>query len=328
MENIDPNIVVAGVFILVLLFLGVVYAAITLMGGSARKTRDRLDRFKARFSAQAKGGPVSAILKEQGGGSFDAALKEMIPKPAELRTRLDKTGRQINLTNYVIASGLLGAIVLAILSVMMQLPLILAIFGAVAVGIGLPHLAVAVMIKQRIEKFTKLFPEAIDLIVRGLKSGLPVTESMAAVGREVEDPVGIEFRKVSEAITLGKSIDDSLWSASDRLDTPDFKFFVISLSVQQETGGNLAETLQNLSDILRRRQQLKLKIKAMAAEGKASAYIIGSLPFVLYFIISSMNPSYTAVLFTDPRALIITFGGLVWMSIGGFIIWKMINFEI
>ncbi|MEQ9360328.1 MAG: type II secretion system F family protein, partial [Rhodospirillales bacterium] len=129
-------------------------------------------------------------------------------------------------------------------------------------------------------------------------------------------------------VKFGAKINDALWATAHRLDIPEFKFFVVSLSVQQETGGNLAETLANLSDILRRRRQMKLKIKAMSSEAKASAMILGSLPFVMFCIIYLMNPDYESLLFTDPRGRLILGGGLVAMAMGVFVMSRMVRFEI
>jgi len=184
------------------------------------------------------------------------------------------------------------------------------------------------MAAKRIKAFTAQFPDAIDQIVRGLKSGLPVTESIASVGREMADPVGAEFRQVSDSIKFGRSLEDTLWATAKRLDTPEFKFFVISLSVQRETGGNLAEALANLSDILRRRRQMKMKIKAMSSEAKASAIILGSLPFIMFGIIFAMSPDYEMQLFTDPRGQTMLIVGLFIMSIGIAVMNKMVRFEI
>lgn len=144
----------------------------------------------------------------------------------------------------------------------------------------------------------------------------------------MEDPVGIEFRRITNSVKLGQTLEEALWDASRRLDTPDFKFFVISLSVQRETGGNLAETLHNLGDILRKRQQLKLKIKAMSSEARASAYIIGSLPFIMLGILMMINRKYVMVLFTDPRGLIFVGVGLLLIGLGALIMSKMVKFEI
>ena len=165
-------------------------------------------------------------------------------------------------------------------------------------------------------------------MVRGLRSGLPVTECIKAVGREVPDPVGGEFRRITDEIKFGSKVNEAMWSAAHRLDMAEFKFFVVSLSVQQETGGNLAETLANLSEILRRRKQMRLKIKAMSSEAKASAMILGSLPFVMFCIIYLMNPGYESVLFTDPRGKIMLAVGLGAMGSGILVMSRMVRFEI
>jgi tight adherence protein B len=187
---------------------------------------------------------------------------------------------------------------------------------------------VGFLVNRRLNKFTSLFPEAIDLIVRGLKSGLPVSESIRTVGAEVPDPIGVEFRTVSDAVSLGQSLEEALWDAAKRLDTPEFKFFVVSLSIQRETGGNLAETLGNLADILRRRRQMRLKIKAMSSEARASAYILGSLPFVVFAAIMMINPGYAFQLFEDPRGHVLLGLGAASLVTGALVMAKMIRFEI
>ncbi len=164
--------------------------------------------------------------------------------------------------------------------------------------------------------------------MRGLKSGLPVTESIKVVGEEIGDPVGIEFRGIADAMKLGQSMEDSMWDTAKRLDTPDFKFFVSSLSVQRETGGNLTETLDNLSDILRKRKQMKNKVKAMSSEAKASGIIIGSLPFIMFAIIYILNPGYVSQLFVDPRGQAMLAAGALSMVTGIAVMAKMIKFEI
>jgi tight adherence protein B len=176
--------------------------------------------------------------------------------------------------------------------------------------------------------FTKNFPDAIDLLVRGLRSGLPITETLGVVANEIPGPVGVEFRAVSDKMKIGRTMDVALQETADRLGTPEFQFFVITLQIQRETGGNLAETLSNLSEVLRKRQQMKLKIKAMSSESKASAYIIGALPFIVFFLIMQINPSYMGQFFTDQRLIGVGLGGMVWMGIGAFVMRQMINFEI
>jgi tight adherence protein B len=140
--------------------------------------------------------------------------------------------------------------------------------------------------------------------------------------------VGEEFRAVSDKMKIGRSMDSALQDTADRLGTPEFQFFVITLAIQRETGGNLAETLANLADVLRKRAQMKLKIKAMSSESKASAYIVGSLPFIVFAMIWFINGSYMQGFFTDSRLMMAGGGGLLWMGIGVAIMAKMVKFEI
>jgi tight adherence protein B len=166
------------------------------------------------------------------------------------------------------------------------------------------------------------------LLVRGLRSGLPVSETIGVVGNEVEGPVGEEFRMVADKMKIGMSMDAALQDTADRLGTPEFQFFVITIAIQRETGGNLAETLANLATVLRQRGQMKLKIKAMSSESKASAYIVGSLPFIVFGMIWMINAGYMQGFFSEPRLIIAGIGGLLWMGIGVFIMAKMVSFEI
>jgi tight adherence protein B len=133
---------------------------------------------------------------------------------------------------------------------------------------------------------------------------------------------------VSDKMKIGRTMEAALQDTADRLGTPEFQFFVITLAIQRETGGNLAETLSNLADVLRKRAQMKLKIRAMSSESKASAWIVGSLPFVVFTLVWFINPTYMSNFFTDQRLMVAGIGGLIWMSIGAFIMAKMVNFEI
>jgi tight adherence protein B len=155
-----------------------------------------------------------------------------------------------------------------------------------------------------------------------------VTETLGVVAQEVPGPVGIEFKLVTERIRIGRSMEEALQETADRVNTPEFSFFCITLAIQRETGGNLAETLSNLADVLRKRSQMKLKIKAMSSESKASAYIVGSLPFIVFGMIYWINPKYLGGFFIDDRLIATGLGGLLWMSIGAFIMGKMVSFEI
>jgi tight adherence protein B len=262
------------------------------------------------------------------GSTLERAVRRYLPRPELLDQRLSRTGKKIRVDQYIALNLMLIAVVSMVLVAIVGLPPLLSVAIGIASGIGLPHIAVNRMVNKRLERFTALFPDAIDLIVRGLRSGLPVTESISSVGQEMAEPVGGEFRRIAESVKLGRTLEDAMWDTAKRLATADFKFFVISLSVQRETGGNLAETLGNLSDILRRRRQMRLKIKAMSSEARASAYILGSLPFIMFAIIYFLNPGYEMELFTDPRGRIMLAFGLTTISVGILVMSKMVRFEI
>ena len=326
----ETDIVVIGTFLLVLILVGAIVAAFNVLGSPRRLMRQRIEKLRQKHSMrpEVKSAAARAIKIGTDAATLEQILRQMLPRREELQHRFDRTGRKISLTRYALFSLVLGVVTTIVLVLMAGAQFLLALLVGIMVGLLLPHLAVSRMMKKRTDKFTRLFPDAIELMVRGLRSGLPVTETIKNCGTEIDDPVGIEFRRMSDNIRLGKTLDEALWDASKVLDTPDFKFFVISLAVQKETGGNLAETLGNLADILRKRTQMKLKIKAMSAEGRASAIIVGSLPFVMFLIILSMNYKYASILFTDPRAILVSIGAMIWMSIGIFIMSRMINFEI
>lgn len=325
----NPNLLILIVFAVVLA-IGIA-TALAFGGSGDKQTSRRLERIKERHgtgssaAAQAKAKRLRTTENDSG---LAAVLRNFVPRPAELRQRLASTGREITIGQYAVLCAVILVITLAIALFLLDLPLFLALTLGFIVGVGGPHIVVGKMIQRRINAFTNQFPDAIDLIVRGLRSGLPVAQSMQAAGVEFPDPVGAEFRAISDKIKIGKSMESALWEAALKIPTPDFKFFVITLAIQRETGGNLAETLGNLSDILRKRQQLKLKVRAMSSEGRASAYIVGSLPFIMFGLILLLNYDYGIILVTDPRAMTAGIGGLIWMSIGAFIMAKMINFEV
>ena len=258
---------------------------------------------------------------------MDNFAGRLLPNPALLKKRLAMTGKPWTVGQYGIAT--LGLFVVPAGLLWIQgAPIWLAFFVGLFIGAGLPHKVVSFFIKRRIAKFTAKFPDAIELLVRGLRSGLPITETITVVGTEVDGPVGEEFRSVSDKMKIGKTLDTALQETSDRLGTPEFQFFVITIAIQRETGGNLAETLANLADVLRKRGQMKLKIKAMSSESKASALIVGALPFIVFGLVWFINNNYMAKFFMDDRLMVAGGGGLVWMSLGAWIMAKMVNFEI
>jgi tight adherence protein B len=299
-------------------------------GPSASSTlKRRVEQIKERHGDIIAGHAQAQIRKlfAERSGRIESVFSTLIPKPALLRRRLEMTGRNISLAKYSIIS-LSICFFVAMIFLVKGSPALLAILAGMFFGLGGPYFIIGKMINRRINKFNSNFPDALELMVRGLRSGLPITETLGIVAQEVGGPVGVEFRTVSDKMKIGRTMEVALQETADRLGTAEFQFFVITLAIQRETGGNLAETLSNLADVLRKRAQMKLKIKAMSSESKASAYIIGSLPFVVFTLVWFINPKYMGGFFVDERLIVAGLGGMVWMAIGGFIMAKMINFEI
>jgi tight adherence protein B len=313
------------------LFGTLVLVVFAFAGPSTNKlSAKRLENVRERHSksseiaAQAQ---LKKIFANRQNNRMDGFAQRFIPNPALLRKRLEQTGRSWTLSQYAMASAGLGLTVTLLLWFKGAVLLLAIPLGAFA-GLGIPHFVVSKLIQRRINLFTSRFPDAIDLMVRGLRSGLPISETVGIVANEIQDPVKTEFRAVADKMKIGRTMEAALQECSDRLNTAEFQFFVISLAIQRETGGNLAETLSNLSEVLRKRAAMKLKIRAMSSESKASAYIIGALPFIVFGLIWFINGAYMQNFFVDERLMIAGLGGMVWMSIGAFIMKKMINFEI
>jgi tight adherence protein B len=316
--------------ILLLTFGGLmVLGGLALVGPQGGRThKRRLDTVKARHTGT--GNTVETQLRRIAAArssKLDDAFLRFLPNPELLRRRLEATGKNWTLGRYAVFCGGFSAVAFLLMT-FRGVPFFLSLFLGILIGVGLPHMLVGKMIKRRMKKFITRFPDAIELLVRGLRSGLPISETLSVVGSEVPDPVGSEFRGVADRMRIGRTMEQALQETADKLNTPEFQFFCITLAIQRETGGNLAETLGNLADVLRKRMQMKLKINAMSSESKASAYIIGSLPFIVFGLIWWINPEYMGTFFTDHRLIMAACGGGVWMSIGVFIMAKMINFEI
>lgn len=312
--------------------LMLVFILVSTLAVGQKRLRRRLARVSAgQMPGRAADANAPTLRRDTTDSSiagFDKLIKRFLPHPAKLRDRLAATGRRIAIGEYVLACLLVGAVSFSLRFVNDEVPLAAAVLMGMASGIGLPHAAVSMMIKRRRNRFVLMLPEAIDLMVRGLRSGLPISEAMKIVGQEVPDPVGVEFRRIIELVSIGLTLEQALWTTAERLGVPEFRFFAISLSVQQETGGNLTETLGNLSEVLRRRKQVKLKICALTGEARASAAILGGLPFVMFGALLLVRPEYGMVLVNTHQGRV--FLGIAFVSIasGIAVMTRMTKFEI
>lgn len=298
---------------------------------SARFTKQVTKRLGRVGLGKDAGKPKMPSALDISGGQkslIDSIAARLMPRPEKLRFRLARTGRDISMGRYLLLNGALVLIVLFIALTMFGQSWKIALCAGIVVGIGLPHKYIGRLIEKRNKAFLAQFPEAIDLVVRGVRSGLPIGESIKTIAKEMTDPIKAEFTIINDSMKLGQTVEQALWDCSNRLDLPEVKFFVIALSIQRETGGNLAETLENLSTILRQRRYMKLKIKAMSSEARASAMIIGSLPFIMFGILMAMNPKYISPLLTDPRGQILIGVGLSLIFTGNFIMRKLAQFKL
>ncbi|MDP1737225.1 MAG: type II secretion system F family protein [Caulobacter sp.] len=288
-----------------------------LVSGGTGETRVRAARAAAN-SPEARRKAILKTLKDQ-----DREQKKAI---LSIAARLQQAGLSVSEKQFWIASAVFGLVVGAIALPFGRSPLI-ALGLAFAAGMGLPRWIVGFLAKRRIKKFTEAFSDAIDIIVRGIKSGLPVHDCLKIIGKESPEPLAGEFRRLVENVGMGMAMDQSLEKMYEHMPTSELRFFAIVLAIQQKTGGNLAEALNNLSVVLRARKLMREKIKALSSEAVASSFIIGSLPPGVVILITVTTPSYMAPMFTDPRGHVMLMGAAFWMALGIFVMRKMINFK-
>lgn len=245
----------------------------------------------------------------------------------EIRLILVQAGVDTSVRNYMLVVVAV-AVVAAGIGAVSGLPPVVALFAGLIAASILPRAVLRIMARGRQKQFTARFADAIDIVVRGVKSGLPVGECMMIVANELPPPVGEEFHRLVEGQKLGITLEELIEQGIERMPTAEFKFFSIVLQIQQQTGGSLAETLENLSTVLRERKKMRDKIQAMSQEAKSNAVIIGILPFLVAGLLSAVKPDYLTLLFEKPVGNIMLIGALCWMALGGLMMKTMINFKI
>jgi len=243
-----------------------------------------------------------------------------------LAAKLKQAGLATKVSTFWMISGVLGVIAF-LFPLMFGLNLLVSLGSGLVFGLGLPRWVVGFLGKARRKKFSGLFPDAVDVIVRGIKSGLPVHDCFKIIARESPTPLGPEFQKLVEGLGVGLTLAQALDKMYERMPTPELKFFSIVIAIQQKTGGNLAEALNNLTVVLRARKMMGEKIKALSSEATASAGIIGSLPPAVMILVSLTTPAYMARLFTDPRGQFMLLIAVAMMAFGVFVMKKMIAFK-
>ena len=288
----------------------------SIAGGGAGAARARARVANASPDARRK--QILQTLREQEKRQKQARLT--------LKARIQQAGLETTPKTFWIVSVAVGTVTLLIVLVLRQAWFI-GLGAAFAAGLGLPRWILGFLAKKRTKKFTESFSDALDIIVRGIKSGLPVHDCLRIIGAETPEPLAGEFRRLTENIGMGMSIDQALEKMYERMPTSELRFFIIVLVIQQKTGGNLAEALNNLSVVLRSRKLMREKIKALSSEALASAWIIGCLPPSVVILIMVTAPAYMTTMFTDPRGNLMLMGAGIWMTIGVLTMKKMINFK-
>jgi len=290
--------------------------------------------------AQTFGGPKvdnGRLKKQAAANTPEARRKQIVDQLQEadradrkarmsLKARIRHAGLSLNVRTFWIISGGLGVTAL-LMALMFGLNILLGLGLALIFGLGLPRWVLSFLAKGRMKKFSSQFADAVDVIVRGIKSGLPVHDCFKIIGRESPSPLGPEFQKLVEGLGVGLTLSEALNKMYERMPTPELKFFSIVMAIQQKTGGNLAEALSNLSTVLRARRMMGEKIKALSSEATASAGIIGSLPPAVMILVTLTTPAYMMILFTDPRGQFMLLVAVAMMSLGIFVMKKMISFK-
>ncbi|KIL99710.1 Flp pilus assembly protein TadB [Paramagnetospirillum magnetotacticum MS-1] len=244
-----------------------------------------------------------------------------------LREQLLQAGWNLEVWHYLAGSGGLTLAVFA-LGQVLGLAMVWSGLAALCLGVGVPKLVLGVAAGKRLKAFTAQFADALDVVVRGIRSGLPLGECIAIIGREMPDPVGAEFRQITEGTRIGLTLHEAMTRAVERMPMAEMRYFAIVLAIQQQTGGNLAETLAKLSEVLRARKRMRDKVLSYAAEARASAAIIGSLPLLVVAMLGMLAPQYIGVLFTTEPGNLLLAIGILTEAAGVMVMRGMINFDI
>jgi tight adherence protein B len=309
--------------LLLLAFGGLAFAFVS--GDSRAKKRQ--DALQKGVAAKAKDvGIDKGARRKQLADSLKELEQKSSRKKVSLQTKIQQAGLAMTNRQFMIYSGLSGLVV-AVLVYALAKTIYVAPPAAIVGAFGLPNFVLARMRKRRITKFINEFPNAMDVIVRGVKAGLPLGDCLRIVATEAAEPVRSEFRLIVESQAIGLSLGEAVDRIAERVPVTESNFFSIVINIQAKAGGNLSEALGNLSRVLRERKKMKGKITAMSMEAKASAAIIGLIPFIVTALLYVSSPQYVSLLWTTTHGRIIACIGIVWMAIGTAMMKKMISFD-
>jgi tight adherence protein B len=322
----ETTLIIAGLATLAVGGLLYVFVYPHLSGDiKAEKRQAALQKSAARRFADRSNDPlqrrkqIAESLKE-----LDAKGKG---KKLTLEARIAQAGLSWSKQKFYIGSAAAGLLLGGLLYLVSD-DLFMAAGAAAAGGLGLPRWVLNFMRKRRFKKFLNVFPDAVDVIIRGVKAGLPLGDCMRVIAQEGAEPVRTEFKLAIEATALGLSLGEASERIVERVPLPEASFFSIVINIQQKVGGNLSEALANLSRVLRDRKKLKQKVQAVSSEAKASAAIIGSLPFIVGTLVWLINPRYIELLWLTSGGRVVIGVSLTWMLAGCLVMRKMINFDV
>jgi len=320
---------------------GAFFVAFLALGGAYLLWWDRSVRRRAlRFQRAVQGAPRQGegpameqelafrSQKKTGWRRMERRLAAYLPNRSALQRRLDRAGFRMGVGTLLVIVLIVGTLLAFCVNTLFGLKLVPSALIGVGLGFLLVNLVIGMAGNRRSEKFLRQLPDAIDIIIRSVRAGLPIMEGIAVVKDEFPAPLGVEFATVRDRVHFGASLEEALWVIAERINRAEFNFLVISIAVQRETGGNLTEALENLSAILRMRDQKKLKVKALSSEARASAYILGAMPFIMAALIYFINPEYIEQLFIDPRGNVMLGFGFGVIGLGAVVMYRMIKFEI
>ena len=335
MFGIDPT-VLAIVVLAAVAAAAVSYAVLFSRIESDKKSASRINRVKSaeldRTKVKAARDRVQELSKRR--KSVQDSLKDLEKRQHEktrktlsLKSRLVQAGLPITPVRFYLFSALFAFVLLVLLFLAgASTPIMLGI--PVAAGLGLPRWVLGFLVSRRQNKFLDEFPNALDVIVRSIRSGLPLNDAIRLVATEGVEPVKGEFRRIVESQQVGLSVPEACARMTNQMPLQEVNFFAIVIAIQSQAGGNLSEAIGNLSKVLRERRKMKAKVSALSMEAKASAVIIGALPFIVATLVYLTSPNYMMILFTDPRGHFIMGVSAIWMSIGIFVMRNMVNFDI
>lgn len=324
----------APIFIALLATFCAIGLVVSLFYSHLARRSEGHKRFAAIAATDASADRRASTEESSRKKTIEVALRELDEKQKarkgvkpSLTGRIRQAGLKWNKSTYYIICAGAGALSLFIALGVFGINLLPAVGFGIAGGLFLPHLYVSMKCSRRLKGFSAEFPDSVDIIVRGVKAGLPLVDCLRIISLEAQEPVRGEFKAILEDQTMGLPIDQAVQRLSERVPLAEANFFAIVIALQSRTGGSLSEALGNLSKVLRERKKMTAKIKAVSAEAKASAGIIGCLPVVVAFLIYLTSPAYISLLFTTSIGNIVLGASALWMFIGVMVMRKMINFD-